>query len=46
LFQVSFWDPRPLVISVVLLVACALLAAMIPARLAASLDPVKALHIQ
>ena len=46
LFQVTFWDPRPLIIAVVLLVGCALLAAIIPARIAASLDPVKALHIQ
>ncbi len=46
LFQVTFWDPRPLVVAVMLLLACALMAALIPARIAASLDPVKALHIQ
>ena len=45
LFHVTFWDPRPLIIAVVMLVVCALLAAIIPARIAASLDPVKALHI-
>jgi ABC-type antimicrobial peptide transport system permease subunit len=46
LFQVASWDPEPLIFAVVLLVACALLAAIIPARNAASLDPVKALRIE
>jgi predicted permease len=45
LFQVAAWDPEPLMMAVVLLVGCALLAAIIPARNAASLNPVKALRI-
>ncbi len=45
LFEVTSWDPEPLVVAVVLLGVCAVLAAIIPARSAASLDPVKALRI-
>ena len=44
LFQVGTWDPAPLVSAVMLLILCALVAALIPARAAASLDPMEALR--
>jgi predicted permease len=45
LFQVGGWDPAPLITAVVLLVVCAFVAAMIPARTAASLEPMQALRM-
>jgi len=45
LFEVKGWDPEPLALAVVLIAVCALVAALIPARRAASLDPVKALRM-
>jgi len=44
LFEVNGWDPQPLIVAVVLIALCALVAAMIPARRAASLDPMQALR--
>jgi len=44
LFEVKGWDPQPLIVAVVLIAVCALVAAMIPARRAASLDPMQALR--
>jgi len=46
LFQVGPWDPTPLILAVVLLVVCSLVAAIVPARRAASLEPMKALRIE
>jgi predicted permease len=46
LFQVGPWDPTPLIVAVALLIVCAIAAAIIPARRAASLDPMKALRIE
>ncbi len=46
LFQVSSWDPLVLAISVLALGVCALVASMIPAQRAASIDPVKALRTE
>jgi ABC-type antimicrobial peptide transport system permease subunit len=46
LFQVGPWDPTPLIVAVVLLIVCAIVAAIIPARKAASLEPMKALRIE
>jgi len=46
LYQVKGWDPLVLVGSVVTLGVCALVASMIPAQRAASIDPVKALRTE
>ena len=46
LFQVGAWDPNPLIIAVALLVVCAMVAAIIPARRAATLEPMQALRIE
>jgi predicted permease len=44
LFQVRSWDPRVLAISIALLAVSAAAASLLPARRAASTDPVKALR--
>ena len=44
LYDVRFWDPLALGISAVSLAACAFVAAVIPARRAASIAPVRALR--
>jgi putative ABC transport system permease protein len=46
LFGVKFWDPVMLSLAVVLLALSALTAALIPARRAASLDPMRALRTE
>ena len=46
LFEVGKWDPTPLVVAVALLGVCAVMAAMIPAQRAASVDPMKALRTE
>jgi ABC-type antimicrobial peptide transport system permease subunit len=46
LFEVGKWDPEPLLVAMVLIAACALAAAVIPARRAAWLDPMKALRTE
>jgi predicted permease len=46
LFQVGAWDPNPLIFAVILLVVCAMVAAIIPARRAATLEPMQALRIE
>ncbi len=44
LFRVRIWDPPALASSILTLLLCAVIAAMIPARRAASIDPMKALR--
>ena len=46
LFDVRPWDPALLVRAALLLVAATLVAAFIPARRAAGLDPMRALRIE
>jgi predicted permease len=46
LYGVSFWDPVALTIAAVSLAACALVAAIIPARNAASIAPMLALRAE
>jgi ABC-type antimicrobial peptide transport system permease subunit len=46
LYQVKGWDPLVLGGSVVALAICALLASIIPARRAASINPVQALRVE
>ena len=46
LFGVRPWDPALLVQAALLLVAATLVAAFIPARRAAGLDPIRALRIE
>jgi predicted permease len=44
LFGVTVWDPTTLVASIVLLAGCSMLASFLPARQAATVDPVNALR--
>jgi ABC-type antimicrobial peptide transport system permease subunit len=46
LFQIGKWDPAPLLSAIALLAACTVIAAVIPAQRAASLDPMKALRTE
>jgi ABC-type antimicrobial peptide transport system permease subunit len=46
LYHVKGWDPMVLVGSIATLGVCALVASIIPARRAASIDPVKALRAE
>jgi predicted permease len=46
LYGVKFWDPLALVIGALSLGACAFLAAIIPARRAASISPIRALRME
>jgi ABC-type antimicrobial peptide transport system permease subunit len=46
LYRVSVWDPAALAISIATLLVCGFLAATIPARRAASIDPMKALRTE
>ena len=46
LYQVKGWDPLVLAASIVTLSLCALIASIIPAQRAASIDPVKALRTE
>jgi predicted permease len=46
LYQVRGWDPLVLAASILTLSLCALIASIIPARRAASVDPVKALRTE
>jgi predicted permease len=46
LYRVRVWDPAALAISVATLLVCGFLAATIPARRAASIDPMKALRTE
>jgi predicted permease len=46
LYQVGFYDPMALAGSVLVLILCAALAAFIPARRAASIEPMQALRIE
>jgi len=46
LFNVAQWDPFALALAVVSLAVCALIAAVIPAVRAASIDPLKALRTE
>ena len=44
LFGVQFWDPPALAVGALSLGTCALVAALIPARRAASISPIRALR--
>jgi ABC-type antimicrobial peptide transport system permease subunit len=46
LYQVKSWDPVVLAGSVAALGLCALIASIVPAQRAASIDPVKALRTE
>ncbi len=46
LYQVKGWDPRVLAAAIVTLSVCALIASIIPAQRAASIDPVQALRTE
>ncbi len=46
LYQVKGWDPAVLAGSIAALAACALVASMVPARRAASINPVTALRVE
>jgi predicted permease len=46
LYGVKFWDPLALAIGAVALGTCAFLAAVIPARRAASISPIRALRME
>jgi predicted permease len=46
LYNVAFWDPVALIAAAAALALCALIAAMIPARTAASISPMKALRTE
>ena len=46
LYQVKHWDPVVLSTAVLAMAACALLASIIPARRAATLNPVNALRVE
>ncbi|HYK37417.1 ABC transporter permease [Alloacidobacterium sp.] len=46
LYQVKSWDPLVLAGSIIALGFCALIASILPAQRAASIDPVKALRIE
>lgn len=46
LFGVSPWDPAMLALATLLLTLAALIAALLPARRAASLDPMRALRAE
>lgn len=46
LYHVKVWDPATLFISVAMLLLCTLVAAVIPAKRAASIDPMKALRTE
>ena len=46
LFEVKGHDPVALVLAAIMLAACALLAGLIPARRAASIDPIEALRTE
>jgi ABC-type antimicrobial peptide transport system permease subunit len=46
LYQVKGWDPAVLGGSVIALALCALLASIVPARRAASVNPVTALRVE
>jgi putative ABC transport system permease protein len=46
LFGVKGWDPVVFLVVPVLLTSVALLAVWVPARRAAHLDPIRALHIE
>ena len=45
LYGVKFWDPLALVVGALSLAACAFFAAIVPARRAASISPIRALRI-
>ncbi len=46
LYDVSFWDPYALAMAAGALTVCAVMAAMIPASVAASISPIKALRTE
>jgi predicted permease len=46
LFQVRGWDPKILIGSTIALALCAMIASILPARRAASIDPLKALRTE
>ncbi len=46
LFEVSAFDPKILAAAIAVLAACALIAGMVPARRAASIEPVQALRME
>jgi predicted permease len=46
LYNVSFWDPLALILAAAALAVCALFAAVIPARFAASISPMTALRTE
>jgi ABC-type antimicrobial peptide transport system permease subunit len=46
LYGVQFWDPLALGVGAVALALCAFLAAIIPARRAASISPISALRTE
>jgi ABC-type antimicrobial peptide transport system permease subunit len=44
LYDVSFWDPLALTLAAIALAICSLVAALIPAAVAASISPMTALR--
>ncbi|HET7348350.1 MAG TPA: FtsX-like permease family protein, partial [Acidobacteriaceae bacterium] len=46
MYHVKGWDPLVLGASIVLLSLCALVASLVPARRAASIDPMRALRVE
>ena len=46
LYGVKFWDPLALSVGALSLATCALIAAVIPARRAASISPIRALRTE
>ena len=46
LYGVSFWDPLALAVAAGSLALCALVAALMPARRAASISPMRALRTE
>jgi ABC-type antimicrobial peptide transport system permease subunit len=46
LYHVKGWDPVVLIASIAMLSLCALVASLLPARRAASIDPVRALRVE
>ena len=46
LFEVKGHDPVALALAAIMLAACALVAGLIPARSAASIDPIEALRTE
>jgi ABC-type antimicrobial peptide transport system permease subunit len=46
LYEVKGWDPLAIGLAAVMLAACAMVAGLIPARRAASIEPIQALRTE